>query len=158
HRVHGEEAVVDNTTRLLQVAGVDVVSFTRSAEDLPKATFGKLAAGLTGIYNPLTQRQLSVRLRKERPDVVHAHNLYPWISPSALVAANRAGVPTVMTIHHYGLTCPVLTHFRRGAVCEDCVTGSESRCVRHNCRNSVVESVAYALRAVVARKMQWFRD
>jgi glycosyltransferase involved in cell wall biosynthesis len=158
HRVHGEEAVVDGTTRLLRGAGIQVTEFTRSSERLPGSPFATIAAGFAGIYNPISRAQLATRLRQERPDVVHAHNLYPWISPSALLAANHMGVPVVMTVHHYGLTCPVLTHFRAGAACNDCVSHGEWSCVRHNCRNSMLESSAYALRTFVARKKRWFLD
>src|SRR5579871_4980677 len=158
HHVHGEEVAVNETTNLLRRAGIDVSTFIRSSERLPQARLGKLAAGLAGVYNPVTRRQLAAQIRNERPDIVHTHNLYPWISPSAVVAARRARVPVVMTVHHYGLTCPVLTHFRAGKPCEDCVTQGEWTCIRHNCRQSRLESAAYALRAYVARHRRWFLD
>jgi len=158
HRVHGEEVVVDSTLQLLRERGVDASLHVRSSEGLADAGLKKAAAAIASIYNPASRRRLSAELATLRPDVVHAHNLYPWISPSALIAAKRAGVPVVMTVHHYGLTCPVLTHFREGRPCTDCLTGSEFSCVRHNCRNSIVESSLYALRTAVARRMRWFMD
>ena len=91
-------------------------------------------------------------LDRERPDVVHAHNVYPLFSPSVLVAARRSGVPVVMTCHNYRLGCPTMNHFRRGAVCELCTGGHEHRCVLTNCRGSLAESAAYAARAIVARR------
>lgn len=158
HRVHGEEVVVDTTMQLLRDRGVEVSLFVRSSEGLAESGWKKLAAGVASIYNPVCRRQLSAELTLQRPDVIHAHNLYPWISPSALIAAKRAGIPVVMTVHHYGLTCPVLTHFRDGQPCTECVTASELSCVRHNCRKSPVESGLYALRTAVARRMRWFLD
>jgi len=158
HRVHGEEAVVSDTTRLLRDSGILVTEFTRASEHLPGAVLTKVVAGLAGIYNPISHLRFTAKLRQEQPDVIHAHNLYPWISPSVLVAANQASVPVVMTVHHYGLTCPVLTHFRGGAACTECVDNGEWKCVRHNCRDSMLESGAYALRAFVARKRRWFLD
>jgi len=158
HRVHGEEVVVDSTLQLLKDRGVEVTLHVRSSEGLENARWKKLAAGLASIYNPASRRRLSEEIAASRPDVIHVHNLYPWISPSALFAAKRAGIPVVMTVHHYGLTCPVLTHFRAGRPCTDCITASELSCVRHNCRDSVVESSLYALRTAVARRMRWFKD
>jgi len=158
HRVHGEEAVVANNERLLRAEGVEVLNFRRSAEDLPGRTIAQVVAGFAGIYNPQTRRQFAEKLRRERPDVVHAHNLYPWISPSVLLAAGDLGVPVVMTVHHYGLTCPVLTHFREGAPCDACVVGSEWQCVRNNCRDSFLQSAAYALRAGIARHKRFFLE
>ena len=158
HRVHGEEVVVDTSMQLLRDHGVDVSLHVRSSEGLEHSPWNKLLAGVAGIYNPASRRRLSAELKARRPDVVHAHNLYPWISPAALIAAKRADVPVVMTVHHYGLTCPVLTHFRHGHVCTDCVTSNELSCVRNNCRDSHIESALYALRAAVARRMRWFLD
>ena len=158
HRVHGEEVVVDTSMQLLRDHGVDVSLHVRSSEGLQHSPWNKLVAGVAGIYNPASRRRLSKELAALRPDVIHAHNLYPWISPSALIAAKRANIPVVMTVHHYGLTCPVLTHFRHGRVCTDCVTTSELSCVRNNCRDSHIESALYALRAAVARRMRWFLD
>jgi glycosyltransferase involved in cell wall biosynthesis len=158
HRVHGEEVVVDSQLRLLREHGIDVSLHVRSSEGLEDAGWKKLVAGMASIYNPASRRRLSQEIATLRPDVIHVHNLYPWVSPSALIAAKRAGVPVVMTIHHYGLTCPVLTHFRAGRPCTDCITASEFSCVRHNCRGSVAESSLYALRTAVARRMRWFMD
>ena len=158
HRVHGEEVVVDTSMQLLRERGVDVSLHVRSSEGLEHSPWNKLVAGIAGIYNPASRRRLSAELKAEQPDVIHAHNLYPWISPSALIAAKRANIPVVMTVHHYGLTCPVLTHFRHGMVCTDCITTSELSCVRNNCRDSHIESALYALRAAVARRMRWFLD
>lgn len=158
HRVHGEEFIVENTNQLLRDRGIDVTMFTRSSEGLQDSRWDQLRAGAAGIYNPVARRQLSAQLKAHRPDVVHVHNLYPWISPSALVAARDAGIPVVMTVHHYGLTCPVLTHYRDGAPCIDCPTHGVSRCVQNNCRNSPGQSTLYAMRSAVAQKMRWFRD
>ncbi len=36
-----------------------------------------------------------------RPQVVHAHKLYPQLSAAPLVVASRAGVPIVQTLHDY---------------------------------------------------------
>jgi glycosyltransferase involved in cell wall biosynthesis len=158
HRVHGEEAVINDTERSLRAAGVEVLNFTRSAEGLPGSPMAQVTAGFAGIYNPRARKQFSEMLRRERPDVVHAHNLYPLISPSVLLAARDFGVPVVMTVHHYGLTCPVLTHFREGAACDSCVGSGEWQCVRNNCRDSLIQSVAYAIRSGIARRKRWFID
>lgn len=38
-----------------------------------------------------------------RPDVVHAHKLYPQLSVAPLVEARRAGIPIVQTLHDFEL-------------------------------------------------------
>jgi glycosyltransferase involved in cell wall biosynthesis len=158
HRVHGEQVVVDTTNRLLLDAGHDVRLFSSSSEGLSQTRMKQLLAAAAGVYNPRSERRLFKKLCAFRPDVVHMHNLYPWISPSALVSASRTGTPSLFTVHHYGLTCPILTHFRSGNICTACLSTGEGSCIRNNCRGSLLESGAYALRAFAARKMRWFLD
>ncbi len=59
-------------------------------------------------------------LREARPDVVHFHNTFPLISPSAYAACRAAGVPVVQTLANYRLLCPGATFVRDGRPCEDC--------------------------------------
>ena len=40
-------------------------------------------------------------IQRFRPQVVHAHKLYPQLSAAPLVVAARAGVPIVQTLHDY---------------------------------------------------------
>ena len=53
-------------------------------------------------------------LRRERPDIVNVHNLYPFISPAALFECKKAGVPIVMTIHNFRLICPTGIYIAKG--------------------------------------------
>jgi glycosyltransferase involved in cell wall biosynthesis len=87
---------------------------------------------------------------------VHAHNLYPLLSPSVLVACRAAGVPTVMTVHNNIHTCPRSDHLLNGKICERCVGGREIHCVLHNCRGNLLESVAYAARNALVRRLRLF--
>jgi glycosyltransferase involved in cell wall biosynthesis len=63
-----------------------------------------------------------------------------------------------MTNHNYLLTCPIVSHLHNGRVCEKCLGGREYWCVLKNCRHNMAESMAYALRSTVARKLHVFRD
>jgi glycosyltransferase involved in cell wall biosynthesis len=49
-------------------------------------------------------------------------------------------------------------HFREGAVCEECRGGREYRCAVNNCRGSLQESTAYALRGWVANRLGLFKN
>jgi glycosyltransferase involved in cell wall biosynthesis len=51
-----------------------------------------------------------------RPDVVHAHMLYPQLSVAPLRAARRAGVPVVQTVHDYELIAASGLDHRGGRV------------------------------------------
>src|SRR5690606_26895816 len=87
---------------------------------------------------------------------VHAHNLYPLFSPSVLAACRRVGTPVVLSLHNQNLTCPRSDHLYRGKICEKCFGGREYHCVLQNCRENIFESIGYATRAAVARKLRLF--
>jgi glycosyltransferase involved in cell wall biosynthesis len=147
----------ESIVRLLRREGHEVCVFERSSKDIRGLT-GKMRALTEGVYSISARKAVALLLAAERPDVVHVHNLYPLISPSVLVACREAQVPVVMRCPNYRLTCPISYHFRKGAVCELCCGGREYWCVLKNCRDSVPESVGYALRNAVARKWRLFWD
>jgi glycosyltransferase involved in cell wall biosynthesis len=116
---------------------------------------GKWEAFISGIYSPSAKRSFMRTIERERPDIIHVHDLYPllvWILP----ACREAGVPVVMTVHNYRLTCPTLFHFHKGKVCEKCCGGREYWCILRNCRGDLFESTAFALHNVVARRRRLF--
>jgi glycosyltransferase involved in cell wall biosynthesis len=156
-RFSGEEAVVRFIEQLLLAHGHRVTRFTRSSAEIPGMWLGEPRAFASGIYSWSSKRAMRRLLDRERPDVVHVHNLYPLISPSVLDACREAGVPVVMTVHNYRLTCPNGLHMVRGKVCEECLGGHEMRCVANRCEGTLLKSLGYALRNVVARKAGLFR-
>jgi len=154
----GEEAVVQNLVRLLEDHGHSVSLFLRRSADISRMRFGKARAFFGGIYSWSSRRSFREVLRQARPDVVHVHNLFPLISPSALAECRRAGVPVVMTVHNYRLICPNGLHMTGGQVCDRCLGGREYWCVLRNCEGSLPKSLGYALRNWVARKRRAFLD
>ena len=118
----------------------------------------KMSAFANGVYSWQAKREMADIIENYRPDVVHANNLYPLFSPSVLVACRERGIPVVMTLHNYGLTCPAWYHLAKGQVCERCLGGREYSCVLRNCKGNVFESVGYALRNAVARSLDLFHD
>lgn len=153
----GEEAVVDAQMALLASKGHTVELFSSSSADLEKSKIGKLIAFFTGLYNPKSIFKLKRVLRKFKPDVVHVHNLYPFISPSVLPAIKKMRIPVVMTVHNFRLICPNGLFFTHGTICEKCTgKGKEINCIKNNCESSLPKSVGYALRNYWARKRKYF--
>ncbi len=152
----GADDACATTIRILASRGLEVGVFARSSRDLAPGLRGEVRAFFGGIYARAAVREFARQLAEFKPDVVHVHELYPLISPWVLPRCTRAGVPAVMTCYDYRLTCPIATHFRRGALCHRCIGGREHWAVLKNCRNSLPESVAFALRSGVARKSQLF--
>ncbi|MGH2925443.1 MAG: glycosyltransferase [Solirubrobacterales bacterium] len=55
----------------------------------------------SAIWNPEAAAAMRRLITRFRPQVVHAHKLYPQLSAAPLVVAARAGVPIVQTLHDY---------------------------------------------------------
>lgn len=153
----GEDAVVETTLRLLQENGMEARLFDKASAEIPGSMLHKTAAVFSGIYSRAAAREMTAVLQDFRPDVVHAHNVYPLLSPSVLAAARRAGTPVVMTCHNYRMACPIGVHFIRGAICERCAGGREYWCLARNCRENRFESAAYALRNAATRALGLFK-
>jgi len=151
-RYSGEEAVVDRTAAMFRSMGHEVVLYQKTTEGLRDTLWGKVRGFAAGLYSPQGVRTMRDVMRRERPDVVNIHNLYPFISPAALFECRKAGVPVVMTVHNFRLVCPTGLFMRNGQPCELCLQrGNEWGCVRYNCEHSAMKSLGYAARNAVAR-------
>lgn len=115
----GEDQVVQTEACLLRSRGHEVDQFT-THNQMVDAKAKLTLAGLT-IWNPATYECLRKRIKETSPAVVHVHNTFPLISPSAYYAARAEGVSVVQTLHNYRLICPSATLFRNGEPCEKCV-------------------------------------
>lgn len=155
----GEEAVVDRTAAMFRSLGHEVVQLRRSTAGIRDSFKGKIRTFTNGIYSPAGVRAMREIIVKEKPDFVNVHNLFPFIGPAALRECKRAGIPVVMTVHNYRLICPTGLFMRDGAPCESCLEKrNELPCIRHNCENSYLKSIAYALRNFIARTRRHYID
>ncbi|MFI9362755.1 glycosyltransferase [Kitasatospora sp. NPDC053057] len=153
----GENKVVDQEVALLREAGHRVEVFERRSDDIAaRSLLGKVAVPLLVPWNPAVRAELTARLRAERPDVVHVHNVFPLLSPAVLSACADAGVPAVATLHNYTQVCPPGTLQRDGRPCTECVGGSPLPAVRHGCyRGSRLATVPLAVSLAVNRRRWW---
>lgn len=155
----GEEAVVDRMIADGRRNGYVIETLRRSSHNSRESFWGKTHGFFSGIYSFSGRRLMRRALYNFQPDVVHIHNLYPFISPAVLPLCRRKGVPVVMTVHNYRLICPTGLFLRDGRPCENClVKGNEWDCVRYNCEHSRPRSLGYALRNWVARKTKAYKD
>ncbi|MEH3054037.1 MAG: glycosyltransferase [Patulibacter minatonensis] len=100
------------------------------------AARGLLAGGLGG-------RQVTEALERTGADLLHAHNLFPTFGPVALRAARKQGAAVVVHLHNTRLVCAVATNVRDGRDCTECHGSWSVPGIRHRCRGSLPESVAY---------------
>ncbi|MEU9183739.1 glycosyltransferase [Streptomyces sp. NPDC048484] len=153
----GENKVVDQEVALLRAAGHRVELFERRSDDIAAMSLlSKAALPLLVPWNPAVRSELAARLRTERPDVVHVHNVFPLLSPAVLAACADAGVPVVATLHNYTQVCAPGTLQRDGRPCTECVGAAPLPAVRHGCyRNSRLATVPLALSLSVNRRRWW---
>ena len=148
----GEEAVVDKMAAMLQEHGHQVSFFRLTSEGSRDSLCGKIKGFLYGIYSPVGVRGMREAIKREKPDIINIHNLYPFISPAALFECRKAGIPVVMTVHNFRLICPTGLFMRGGGPCELCLQkGNEWSCIRYNCEHSLLKSTGYTLRNTFAR-------
>ena len=87
----GEEAVVDKMDAIFKSIGHDVAQLRMTTEGVRESVAGKVRGFLSGMYSPGGVKAMRDALRREKPDVVNVHNLYPFISPAALFECRKAG-------------------------------------------------------------------
>jgi len=157
----GEDVVVAQETRLLERHGHRVNIYKRSNDELDELSFGQ-RLNLIGRIVSASDSKLAVRglLRDLKPDIVHVHNIFAMVSPSVYEGCQEENVPVVQTLHNYRLLCPAATLYRNNGPCEECVTHSLLRSVRHGCyRESRMMSGAIALMLKTHRLRQtWTRQ
>jgi glycosyltransferase involved in cell wall biosynthesis len=137
---------VDAEKRLLESAGVAVDQVLFDNAEIREARSVLADAGLaaSAIWSRSATQRVRSAISRARPDVVHIHNTFAAASPAVFVAAHRAGIPVVHTLHNYRLVCPAATAFRDGRSCTDCVghavpwPGVVHACVRDSHRQSAV--------------------
>jgi glycosyltransferase involved in cell wall biosynthesis len=143
----GENDVVDSEIQSLREAGVDVVPYLRSSDEIDALpAVQRLALPLRPFASPQANRDVA-RLLDEQVDLLHLHNPNPLISLSVVRVAKRRGIPVVQTVHNHRMVCIKGTHFRDGGVCTDCVGKNLPwPGIVHGCyRDSVTQSVPVAL-------------
>ncbi|GAA2301038.1 glycosyltransferase family 4 protein [Glycomyces scopariae] len=159
----GENVIVDYEIGALCEAGVEVVPFLRSSDEigsLPPHRKAMLAA--SPVHAAGVQRRLAELIERERPDLLHLHNPYPLLSPSVVHTAHRAGIKVVQTIHNYRHDCMNGLYFRDGRDCRDChgkrwnAPGVEHACYRGSRAQSAVMALTLGVHRDTWRSVDRF--
>lgn len=95
--------------------GVKVHPLGSSIHRAPGIRFDEERRHAPPVPDPETVLALRRLVRRERPEVVHAHN---WIVNSYLPLARRSGAALVLSLHDYGLRCATKRFLYRGTLCE----------------------------------------
>ena len=157
----GENLSFEAEAGLLEANGVRVTTYTRDNRELDGAgPLRQARAGIRTTWADDAYAGVRDSIRRDRPDVVHFQNTFPLISPAALHAAHRLGVPVVQALRNYRLLCAKAVLFRDGAVCRDCVGRTiPAPAIVHQCyRGSLLPTAAVVSMQVAHRALGTWRD
>jgi glycosyltransferase involved in cell wall biosynthesis len=149
----GEDTVFAAEQALLRQHGHEVSEYVEDNRRI--AEMPRLAAVGQCIWSWTSQYNLQRVLGDEPWDVVHFHNTFPLISPSAYYVCRQLRIPVVQTVHNYRLLCPAATLFRNGRPCEDCLgktiywPGALHSCYRGSYAQSAVAAAMVALHRIL---------
>lgn len=117
----GEESYFHSLIKLLKKNGHRVTIYTKKSEDI-KTIWDKIKVATGMFWNINTEKELSIIINKYKPDIAHFNNIYPIISPTSYHVCKKYNIPIVQHIHNYRFVCPKGILFRKGKMCELCVS------------------------------------
>lgn len=114
----GEDTVFQSEVNLLRLSGHQVseyLEYNNKIEDM-----NKISVAFQTLWSFSSYQKLSLFLKEIKPDLVHFHNTFPLISPSAYYACKDLGLPVIQTLDNQRLICPASTFYRNGKLCLEC--------------------------------------
>lgn len=156
----GENQVFESEKALLLSRGHEVEAFTRHSDEIrSRGAWGTLEGALSTPWNPWMAKALVREVDRFQPDVVHAHNTFPLISP-AIFHAIGGRAARVLTLHNYRLFCAAGIPMRDGKVCVQCLDKRSSLpAIRYGCyRGRRVATVPLAFSVGLHRTMGTWTD
>lgn len=153
----GEDICFEEERELLREAGHTVVEYVRRNDALAELSPLRAAAATT--WNRRAASEVRRLVERENPDVLHATNTFPLLSPAILRAARRQGTAVVQALHNFRNVCAGAYLMRDGEPCEECLGRAlPLPAIRHRCyRRSLAASAAVAAMQVLHRRMGTWR-
>lgn len=147
----GEDGVFEAEKRMLQKYDHVVEEYLDSNQRIINRN--RIALGINTLWSFETNRKFTQLLKSKKPSVVHFHNTFPLISPSAYYACRKLRIPVVQTLHNYRLLCPGATLFDGNQICMKCLgVGSHPHAILNACyRNSRAQTFVTSAMIVLHR-------
>jgi glycosyltransferase involved in cell wall biosynthesis len=142
---------------LLRSRGHEVDYYQQSNLDINDMSKGDAAKAT--LWSTTTSAEMTKRCEAFRPDIIHAHNTFPLISPSLYWVAAKRRIPMVQTLHNFRLLCPQAMFLRNGKACEDCLGRAPWRAVARGCyRDSVLQTGVVSSMLMLHRTIGSYRN
>jgi glycosyltransferase involved in cell wall biosynthesis len=153
----GEDSAVRSEVDLLRKHGNEVVEYRRSNDEIVSQSRSSIA--ISTIWSKHSVADMRGICERFQPDIIHAHNTFPLISPSLYWFASDRKIPVVQTLHNFRLLCPQAMFLRDGKVCEDCLGKIPWRAVTRACyHDSAAQSTVIANMLTIHRTIGTYRN
>jgi len=116
----GEDVIFEYEADILQSKGYDVVLYCKHNKSI-NSFIKKIGVFLNFFFSFNTFREVKKIIKKEKPDVVHIHNIFSLISPSIYFVLKRYKIPIIQTIHNFRFFCSNGLCLRNGKICTKCL-------------------------------------
>lgn len=155
----GEDVVVANEKKLLEMYGNEVITYSRNNTEINEMNpVQKLLIPFSAVYSFKTYREVKKIIRENHIDVVHVHNTLMMVSPSVFYAAFDCKVPVVQTLHNFRMLCPAGSYFRGDRICEECSEKGLQCSLKYGCyRNSKAQTFVSAAILKIHRMLGTYR-
>ncbi|MCP3732899.1 glycosyltransferase family 4 protein [Sphingomonas sp. MG17] len=157
----GENEVVTAEAELLRSHGHEVMMFERHSDSIrDRGITGATTGALSVPWNPFSARKMREVVASWKPDILHAHNTFPLISPAIFPAA-AGGPARVLTLHNYRLLCAAGIPMRDNRPCTLCIEKrSVAPALHYGCyRDSRIATVPLAAGIALHRaRGTWHKD
>jgi len=119
NRPGGEDTVFHAEVALFRLHGHEVVEYLEFNNKIE--SMNKASVAIQTVWSFDSYHKIRALLNESKPAIVHFHNTFPLISPSAYYACRELNIPIVQTLHNQRLICPAATFYREGKLCLDCL-------------------------------------
>ena len=137
----GEYYVASSEKEILKEKGVDVRFVMYAYEQPTSVAILSRVRTVSGYFWSRRAYDYMLKLiRDNKPDIVHFHGIFPYLSASSLAAAHDSGVAVVQTLHNGRWLCLEGGFYRKSQYCDKCVLHGKWNGVRHRCKHGVVAS------------------
>ena len=149
----GDDAIVSRYVHMLGKRGHKVFLYQRhNNEVLHFGLLRKARFPLDVLFSIRTWRDVKHLIKRERPDFLFVHGIYPLVSPSIYDVAWANHVPVVQMVHDMRFWCPSAWFFRSGKICTLCSRGNFLHGIIFRCyRRSFLLSATYAASLTLCR-------
>lgn len=119
----------------------------------------KAKYALKYIYSVEAKKKIAKILDKEKPDIVHLNHIHHQITLSVVSEIKKRNIPMVFTLHDVICACPNYMMLSHGTVCEKCVPGHFTHCIKERCvKDSFFKSALAAVESWNYYRMGVYND